>query len=219
MAQATLTVTLPDRVWIQQVSVAHPETTFTVLAAIPGQDSGFALVTITGPNVSAVLESMGAHTQLASLSVVEQTNGEATVHLESTRPLLLGSSRESGMPIEHPVEIVDGQATLEVTGTRDRLSDLVTQLEQFGLHYRVESVRDEFLTSQLLSERQRELLFAAVEQGYYDTPRKCTLTELADEQGIAKSTASETLHRAEEVVIKEFVRNLPSETLEPARPT
>jgi predicted DNA binding protein len=44
-----------------------------------------------------------------------------------------------------------------------------------------------------------------VERGYYDTPRTCTLTELADHLGIAKSTASERLHRAEGAIIRAFV--------------
>lgn len=39
---------------------------------------------------------------------------------------------------------------------------------------------------------------AVIERGYYDTPRRCTLTELADELDLAKSTCSERLHRAEE---------------------
>jgi hypothetical protein len=60
-------------------------------------------------------------------------------------------------------------------------------------------------SSDLLTQRQRELLTAAVEAGYYETPRACTLTQLADQLGMAKSTVSETLHRAEGRVIREFV--------------
>ena len=50
----------------------------------------------------------------------------------------------------------------------------------------------------------------AVDHGYYDTPRACSLTELAEEVGIAKSTCSETLHRAEETMIKQFMEDLPT---------
>jgi len=60
----------------------------------------------------------------------------------------------------------------------------------------------------LLTDRQRDLVVAAVQQGYYDTPRGSSLTELSDHLGMAKSTVSETLHRAEETVVKEFVAEL-----------
>jgi predicted DNA binding protein len=53
----------------------------------------------------------------------------------------------------------------------------------------------------------RYLLRTAVERGYYDTPRRCTLTELAEALDMAKSTCSETLHRAEGKITKQFLTN------------
>lgn len=55
-----------------------------------------------------------------------------------------------------------------------------------------------------LTERQRELMSLAVANGYYDTPRGCTLTDLADAANISKSTASAVLHRAEGRLVKSF---------------
>lgn len=208
MAQATLAVTLPENVWVQQLSTAYPEATFQVIAAVPGTDSGFALVRITGSDTVTILEEMDEHSQIVDLSLVQRSEDEATVHFETTMPLLLFSSRDSGMPIELPVEIQDGKATIEATGSRKHLSQFAEQLSQFGLQYRIESLQEQLHDNQLLSQRQQELVIAAVEQGYYDTPRRCSLTELADHLGIAKSTCSETLHRAEEAIVKQFVDGL-----------
>ncbi|MFC4544640.1 helix-turn-helix domain-containing protein [Halosolutus amylolyticus] len=210
MAQATLTLTMPEQIWIQQVSTAHPESTFRVLAAVPSSESGFALVRIAGPDVAEVLDDMNEHPQITELTLAQWSDNEATVHFETTVPLLQFSSRESGMPIELPVEIQDGEATIEVTGSRERLAELAEQFEHFGLQYRIEHVRERLHESQLLSERQLEIVVAAVDEGYYDTPRCCSLTELADHLDIAKSTCSETLHRAEEAIIKRFVEDVPS---------
>ncbi|SEQ27017.1 helix-turn-helix domain-containing protein [Natrinema salaciae] len=210
MAQATLTLTMPEEVWIQQISTDYPESTFRVLAAVPGSETGFALVRIAGSAVPEVVEAMDDHPQLTELSLAQWSDNEATVHFETTAPLLMFSSRESGMPIELPVEIRDGEATIEVTGSRERLAELAEQLEHFGLQYRIEHVRERLHESQLLSERQLEVIAAAVEEGYYDTPRRSSLTELADHLGIAKSTCSETLHRAEEAIVKRFVEDLPN---------
>ena len=209
MAQATLAVTLPERVWVSEVSTAHPEATIRVLAAVPGHESGFALVRITAPDVQSVVEDMHDHDQITELTLAQWSENEATVHFETTAPLLMFSSRESGMPIELPVDIQNGEASIEVTGSRERLSDLAEQFQRFGLTYRVEHVRERVHESQLLSDRQRELVLEAVEQGYYDTPRRCSLTELAECLDIAKSTCSETLHRAEETIVKGFVEDLP----------
>ncbi|QFU83801.1 helix-turn-helix domain-containing protein [Natronorubrum aibiense] len=216
MAQATLTITMPEQVWIQQLSTAYPAATFRVLAAVPGSETGFALVRISSTEIDDVIADMRDHPQILELTLAESSEDEATVHFETTAPLLLFSAREAGMPIELPVEVVDGEATIEVTGSRDRLAELAEQFERFGLSYRIEHVREHLHESQLLSDRQLEVAVAAVEEGYYDTPRRCSLTELAEQLGIAKSTCSETLHRAEEGIIKRFVEDLPDpDTEEP----
>jgi predicted DNA binding protein len=124
-------------------------------------------------------------------------------------PLLLTAAKRSGVPIEMPVEIEDGEATIDVTGAHDRLSELGRQFQELGLEFQVVYIQERLQSSQLLTEKQREAILTAVDEGYYDTPRTCSLTELADELDIAKSTASETLHRAEDVIVKEFVDDLP----------
>ncbi len=209
MTRATLAITLPDHVWITQVSTTFPDATFRILATVLGNESGFALVSLTGEGAPEIVESMNDHPQIAELTLVTWNEREATVHFETTTPLLLFCSREAGIPIRSPVEISDGEATVEATGSREQLSELTERLERFGFQFRVEQVAERFHEDRLLSGRQRELVLRAVERGYYDTPRRCSLSELADHLGIAKSTCSETLHRAEETIVKRFVEDLP----------
>lgn len=49
----------------------------------------------------------------------------------------------------------------------------------------------------LLTERQREVLDAATELGYYSVPRRVTANDVADAVGCAPSTASEHLRKIE----------------------
>jgi len=167
---------MPEAIWIQQVSTDFPESTFRVLAAVPGSDTGFALVRIAGSETPRWSKPWRNTPRLPN-SLAQWSDDEATVHFETTAPLLLFSSRESGMPIELPVEIQDGEATIDVTGPRERLAELAEQLENFGLQYRIDHVRERLHESQLLSDRQLEVIVAAVEAGYYDTPRRSSLTE------------------------------------------
>jgi hypothetical protein len=217
MSHATIAVTLPEGLWISDVSRAFSEARFRVLAAMPGEETGYGIVQITHDDPRAVVEAMLDHPGLVEVTPLHGTENRGTVQFETTTPLLLLSAQASGLPIELPITIRDGEAAIEVTGSSAHLSELCTQLEGFGLEFRVESVSSVVDSTQLLSPRQRELVVEAVERGYYDTPRSCTLTELADAVGIAKSTCSETLHRAEETIVKEFVSDLP-EGIDPERP-
>jgi predicted DNA binding protein len=67
-------------------------------------------------------------------------------------------------------------------------------------------------------DRQLQLLTMAVERGCYDTLRECSLTELTNELGIAKSTCSEILHRVEGVVIIQFVNRVANATVQTETP-
>ena len=203
MPRARLTVTLPEGIWIREVSVAHPDATFRVLAALAAEEHGVGLVEVLADDLPAVVGAIDGHDGVPELDVLGTDDDRAVVQFETPEALLLFSVRESGVPIR------DGIATLDVTASRERLSALADQLDAFGLAFDVAYVYDTLEGETTLTDTQRELLVAAVDCGYYDTPRDCTLTELAEQVGVAKSTASETLHRAEEQVIKQFVADLP----------
>ncbi|MFB6302075.1 MAG: helix-turn-helix domain-containing protein [Haloferacaceae archaeon] len=205
MPTAELEITLPESVWIRTVSVANPDARFTVLAALGGDDEGVGLLEIAADDPEDVLADIEAAAGITALEPIRVAGSEALVQFQTSEPLLLTVVHSSGIPLEPPVTIVDGAASLEVTAPRDRLSTLADQLDAVGMPFEVKYVRQTVDPGELLTEGQREILTRAVDLGYYDTPRECTLTELADALGVAKSTASERLHRAEEKAIKTFV--------------
>jgi len=205
MPTAKLRITLPEQVWIRQISSAHPDAEFRVLAAFPAEETGVGLLEITADDLPAVVGAMDDREDIVRLDLQQASEESALVEFETSEPLLLFSVREAGLPLELPFTIRDGVAEVEVTASRDRLSSFTSQLDAFGMAFDVEYVRELASSESLLTDRQRELLAEAVEAGYYDTPRECSLTELADRVGVAKSTASETLHRVEEKIVKEYV--------------
>ncbi|MDR5674096.1 Transcriptional regulator, contains HTH domain [Halalkaliarchaeum sp. AArc-CO] len=223
MTQARLNVTLPPGPWIAEISRRHPEVTFRVLTAIPAEGRGIALVQIHAPDPDAILAEVTDHETVIDCSTLQRTEATATIQIETATPVILPAAKQAGISVEMPVEIRDGVATVDVAGAHEKLSALGEQFEAMGLEFDVEYVHERRHPEQLLTYRQQEVLRTAVEMGYYDTPRKCTLTELAEELAIAKSTCSDILHRIEETIVKQFLEDLPpliggdAETTESAR--
>jgi predicted DNA binding protein len=205
MPTANLAVTLPDSVWIAELSTRFPEATWRVLAALPDGDTGVGLVEITAEDVGVILSRLDDTAGVRVFEVLHRGESRALVQFETDEPLVLLSIRNSRAPFEPPVTVRDGIANLEITASRDRLSSLGDELRTFGLEFDVRSIRTSVDDDSILSEEQRRLVETAVDRGYYDTPRECTLTELADHLGVAKSTASERLHRAEGAIVRAFV--------------
>jgi predicted DNA binding protein len=208
MPRAHLTITVPDGVWIGDISRRYPEASIRILAALTDAGAGVGLTEITASDTAAILEEIAASDSVVELEVLQQSSETALVQFETTVPLLLRPVQDSGVPLTMPFRLQNGQAEWELTAPQHRLSALGTQLREFGIPFTVDELHQQIEPEQLLTERQLRLVETAVEQGYYDTPRACSLTELAAETGIAKSTCSETLHRAEERIIKRFLEDL-----------
>lgn len=209
MTTAKLAITVPDAAWPAAVTRKFDDVTVTPLAHVARGETGFGLALVAADNLDEVLEAVEAHPSVLEFEVIGRTENEATVEFTTDHPLLLFSSKASGTAIQLPVSFEDGVVTAEVTGSRERLSSLTQHLEALGLEFELVYVQEYSDPGGLLSERQRDLLCTALERGYYDTPRACTLTDLAEEFDIAKSTCSEILHRAESEIITRFVEDLP----------
>ena len=75
MTQARLVITLPEGIWIGDVSRDHPAATFEVLSAVPDAEAAFALISVTSPDVDRLLAATESHDHVTDLSVLQQTEG------------------------------------------------------------------------------------------------------------------------------------------------
>ncbi|AOW80955.1 bacterio-opsin activator HTH domain-containing protein [Halodesulfurarchaeum formicicum] len=205
MVHAILSIEIPDSLWIGAISRAYPEAEIRVLSAVAGADTGVGLVEITCSALDAMVAEIETVEETRDLTVLGQAGDTGLVQFETTEPTLLFPIVGSGIPLEMPFGLQDGAATWEITTSQERLSQLGEELSAFQITYTVEEVRERLKTGSLLTDRQRALVETAHEMGYYDSPRKATLTDVAAAADIAKSTCSETLKRAESRIIGEYL--------------
>jgi hypothetical protein len=218
MPQASLTITIPEGIWIGDVTRSYPETKFRILAALADGDNGVGLAEISGSEAESVLAEVCADETVVECETLQQYEDTVLVQFETTIPLLLLPIQDSGVPLTMPFTIQEGQAEWELTSPQHRLSELGNKLEEFGIPFTVNEISQQVEPEQLLTDSQLDLLERAIESGYYDTPRESTLTELAEDVELAKSTCSETLHRAEEKILKQFIATHEEATVAPVSP-
>lgn len=220
MPCAKLRITVPEGIWIGALSRECASAEFRILTAFPKERGGIAVAEITDPDPESVVRAMDRYDEVTNIEPLQRTSDSILVQFETSDPFLLLPVRKAGTPIELPFTVSAGEVDWEITATQDRLSELGDQLREFDITFDVKSVTHRVETAQLLTDKQTRLVQRAVETGYYDTPRRVTLTELAADLGIAKSTCSETLHRAEEKIIKQFASDIGNiETAETASPS
>jgi predicted DNA binding protein len=217
MVRASLTLTVPEGTWIGTVSRQFPDARFQVRSAQSCDGLGVGFVELLADEPDAVIDEIRGYDAVHTVELFHCDGGRALVQIEADAPVLLRVLDRTGVPVEMPFEISDGEVDWEVTTTRNRLSTLAEELDRSEVGYMVGHIRDETSFEDVLTERQQEVLESAIEAGYYDSPRRCTQEALAEDLGMAKSTCSELLHRAEERVIKLFTEGDQSAFTEPAQ--
>jgi hypothetical protein len=113
------------------------------------------------------------------------------------------------MPIEYRA---DGTVRVTAVGPAERLQDAVDETPD-GMDVEVLEV-GEYDARRLdagndLTDRQFEAVAAAVETGYYETPREGTVADVGERIDCAPGTAAELLRRAERSVMERVVSTGP----------
>lgn len=203
VARATLRVDLGDS-WFGALT-EHHRVRATLTAVIPGRDTGTAMVRVSGPDRQAFVRALVTAEAVVTAREVETDSDPAVVSFETDEPFLQAPVRTAGIPFEPPMPVEDGVADLTVTAGTDRLERLTEALAGAGYDYTVDTVYSSVAAAGPLTDRQEAVLAAAVEAGYYETPRAVSLTELADRLGVGKAALSETLRRAEGALAERFL--------------
>lgn len=190
-----------------QFSVDHPDGEFRILSAYPTEEGLLVLLeaTMDDPAVVVDLFEAAPGARVPSSEVLHAD--ERTVLIQFQLPFVPPPYRAifaSGNLPQFPYTIEGGWIVCDLTTSHERLAQFQDELEETGFTFEVEWVRQTLDPADLLTDRQRRFVTEGIERGYYDTPRRCSLTELADVLGVSKSTASVVLHNAEGTVVRAF---------------
>jgi predicted DNA binding protein len=137
--------------------------------------------------------------------------GLAYIHFRPTATVerLLALVQDNEIVLQTPIGCVDGggfRVTLvgddaTIGNVVDSIPDpLSVSLEGIGEYH-----PDSEQLFSVLTERQQEILDAAVEMGYYEVPREATHEDIAAEVGVAAGTVGEHLRKVEGKVLSSLV--------------
>lgn len=190
-----------------RLSADYPEDTFRILSAYPTGNGLLVILEGTMADPAAIghlfddIPGTG-HPPWEVIHVDEQTVLVQFL-LSFVPPPFRAILRSQNLP-QFPYILRDGWMICDLTTSHERLSQFRDELAATGFRFEVVSVTQSLEPTELLTDRQQQFVTAALDSGYYDSPRECSLTDLANELDISKATASVVLHQAEETIIKEF---------------
>jgi predicted DNA binding protein len=200
-----LRVTLPDDAWMAALTRSHPSLRVEVVDRLEISPHK-VLFDIRLPSRARTPwgEELG---ELAGVETVELI--DANPQTEVYRVLFTGRTfvplvKRLRVLRRFPFPVQDGVATWIVVGPEARVRSLIGHLRRSHIAFRVDAVHQGLRTDLqlLLTSRQREVLTRAVQAGYFEVPRRISLTELAARLGVAASTLSVTLAVIEKKLVE-----------------
>jgi predicted DNA binding protein len=170
------------------------------------------LYRVTG-NGDAFDDALAEQPEVFDHDVVDiEGNGyHAFVQAEATDggTTLLDIAHEHTLIIDTPLEFTEEGLRATLVGTHENLRVALGDIPN-GMDVSVDSAGTYALGSEdllsPLTDRQLEVFETAVEEGYYDVPRKATHKDIAENLGCAPSTVDEHLRKAESRVVTGLIQ-------------
>ena len=166
---------------------------------------GTAQAILFGPDIEKIIGDMNDHAGIEEFTLYEKTSDSThlTIDIGKDGGGFLRPMMNAATVPRTPFEVRDGWVEWEFITDQHHSISLMENLKKAKIPYKVISI-SKSESKRLLTTRQREIFDLAVSNGYYDTPRRITLTKLAENIGISKSTLCEMIHLIEKHIIDEF---------------
>ncbi|MHA1520867.1 MAG: helix-turn-helix domain-containing protein [Promethearchaeota archaeon] len=197
--KSKLIITFPKQLWLS-LTKKYTNLQFEIKAFIPVEQDPFvgnSLISITGSVPESFLQELDIHPSLISYSIMERTPNHMILNTVTKDHILLLTIVKNMILVDLPVSVSNGVAEFVISSTRSNIDQFIQDLESRGLSVEIKSIGNysEDLFHKILTPRQFEVYNSAKQKGYYESPRQITLTELAREIKVAKSSLSSILQR------------------------
>jgi len=155
---------------------------------------------------------LASQPDVVTYDVSGDREGLAYIHFRPTDTVarLLSIVQDNEIVLETPIDTLDdGGVRVTIVGDDGTVRRVVDSIPD-ALRLSLEGIGDYHPDSEqlfsVLTERQQEILEAAVELGYYEEPRGATHEEVAHEVGVSAGTVGEHLRKVEGRVLASLVR-------------
>lgn len=202
MPQATLKIKSNEA--LVTLSEQYAKTEFNVLGAWPTDSKLRVLVETSTIGLPSLKEALSTIPMLTDVEIRHSTAERILFEVSTPTPPPHGAMADSGIVPSFPLRLENGWFVGDITASREQLSAFRDELDAGEIEYQLVQISGIDGAGDALTNRQRDVVELAVEHGYYDSPRRCTLSDLADRLDVNKSVVSRILQRAEGHIITAY---------------
>jgi predicted DNA binding protein len=203
--EVVLRITMPQT-WISEVS-KETSADIKLIECIPDKDLGGRLlfeIETKSENIGELINKIREYQQICKLDISPYKKGGYLGAIVTNNCITCQALTKSKCFLTYAKNLRDAKIEWNIiTGDGESLTKLIDDLKNFGCS--VELISKTYLSKKnLLTSKQEEIIKIALENGYFDYPKKTTLRELSKLLNISFSTLNEIIHRGEKKIIKDY---------------
>ena len=208
---ARIKIKFPDKIWISEIFKKFQGIKMEIFYFLPydlEKSIGNSIVEIQHHDLDSIIDIIKNHPSVFEFNLMERNENRIKFNVKTKDPYLLYAVIRCGVLVNFPVNVREGHAYWKLISSRDRLDKLLTLFEEKNIKFELlrigkapYNIDDE---SNKLSLEESKVLDKAIENGFFEIPRKISLEELANSLGRSKSALSVMLRKIikKKVVLK-----------------
>ena len=192
---------MPPASWHYIMTTRHPETSLEVLGYSQLDGKTIMDIRVNTRDIASWIDELRSLENIIDVEPFVKSRGAMILRVLYKEVGIISTTQRLNLLLRTPFTITDGVTVLSAAGPEANIKRFI---KMFPLQVKVDAVynaeRDE---GAILTPRQADIFRRAMDAGYFEVPRRVTLTELAGQIGVAVSSLSEILAVVEKKLLED----------------
>jgi predicted DNA binding protein len=213
VVQLNFSLAIPSSRMLAKFSILYPNLQFNLLTMITiSKNQGNVLLQVKGINIDQFWDELTRKMVKTNYNLISKDKNSILLNMLMKDPWVLQTIFDAQLLIRFPIVIQNGKVTLELVGSRAKIDNLFKKNENWKeAVFSIKQIR-KYSPDSLLTPRQLEILNQSLINGFFEIPRKKSLSILAKEIGISPSALSENIRRINKKLAEHYISSMYSST-------
>lgn len=195
IVQVRFEIKVPGSKWLAKLNKEFNHLTFNILSKyLIDEDIGNTLFEIKGIQLDSFIAKFKSTMSLSSFQILHQGDDFLILNVKIKDPWILNALVKTELLFLYPLNVIDGIIKVTAIAEREKVDRFLAELEAKNINFKIITI-SQYQYERLLTSRQTKLLEMLYKSGYYEVPRRISLTELAKQLRISPSALSESIRR------------------------
>ena len=206
VVQLNFSLSIPPEKWLSKFSISYPDLQFNLLSMLPlSKNQGNTLLQVKGLNLEQFWDEFSKFYEKHNYNLIFNDDKTILLNFIVSDPWILQTIFNAQLFLRFPVLVQKGNITIELIGSRKKIDQLINNNENWkDVEISIQQIR-KYCPDSLLTPRQLEILSQSLINGFFDIPRKKSLSLLAKEIGISPSALSENVRRINKKLAEHYI--------------